>query len=62
MKQKLKLMSLSKILAVLVLSSALQACVVGSMVGTAVGATVEVVKIPFRVAGAAVEIIIPGGD
>lgn len=55
-------MSLSKILVVLVLSSTLQACVVGNVVGTAVGATIEVVKIPFRVAGAAVDVIIPGGD
>ncbi len=54
--------SVNRFLTILLLSSVLQACVVGNVVGTAVGATIEVVKIPFRVAGAAVDVIIPGGD
>ncbi len=37
------------------------ACV-GTVVGTAVDATIEVAKVPFKVAGAAVDVVIPDDD
>ena len=40
---------------------ALSSCV-GAVIGTAVDATVEVAKVPFKVAGAAVDVIVPDGD
>ena len=40
----------------------LNGCVVAAAAGAAVGATVEVVKIPFKVLGAAVDLAVPGGD
>ena len=40
----------------------LNGCVVAAAAGAAVGATIEVVKIPFKVVGAAVDLAIPGGD
>ncbi len=61
MNTTMKFKFVSRICVVLLLSTTLQACVVGNVVGTAVGATVEVIKIPFKVAGAAVDVIIPGG-
>ncbi|MFK7863255.1 MAG: NF038104 family lipoprotein [Pseudohongiellaceae bacterium] len=35
---------------------------VGAVVGAAVDTTIEVAKVPFKVAGAAVDVIIPDGD
>ena len=43
-------------LALLTLCAALQGCV-GSLVGAAVDTTIEVAKVPFKVAGAAVDIV-----
>lgn len=40
---------------------ALSSCV-GAVIGTAVDATVEVAKVPFKVAGAAVDVIVPDDD
>ena len=51
-----------RIAGIVLISIMLQGCVVGNVVGTAIGATVEVIKVPFRIAGAAVDVIIPGGD
>ena len=48
-------------LLVLVLSLQLQSCV-GTIVGAAVDTTIEVVKVPFKVAGAAVDIVVPDDD
>ena len=45
---------MNKILLLLVLFS-LNSCLVGSVVGTAVDVTTEVVKVPFKVAGAVVD-------
>lgn len=39
----------------------LQACV-GTVVGAVVDTTIEVAKVPFKVAGAAVEVMVPDGD
>lgn len=35
---------------------------VGAVVGAVVDTTIEVVKVPFKVAGAAVDVIVPDGD
>lgn len=51
----------ARTLPLLVIFLALNACV-GSIVGVAVDTTIEVVKIPFKVAGAAIDLAIPGGD
>jgi len=39
----------------------MQSCV-GAIVGTGVGAAVEVAKVPFRVVGAAVDLVVPDDD
>ena len=39
----------------------MSACV-GTVVGAAVDTTIEVAKVPFKVAGAAVDVIVPDGD
>jgi len=44
-----------------VLSLTLGSCV-GTIVGAAVDTTIEVAKVPFKVAGAAVDLAIPDGD
>lgn len=51
----------TRILAILVIFLLLNACV-GSIVGAAVDVTIEVVKIPFKVAGAAIDLAIPDDD
>ena len=38
------------------LTSILTSCMMGAFVGTAVDTTLEVAKVPFKVAGAAIEI------
>lgn len=40
----------------------LQTACLSTVVGVAVGTTVAVVKVPFKVAGAAVDLAIPDGD
>ncbi len=35
---------------------------VGAVVGAAVDTTIEVAKVPFKVAGAAVDLVVPDGD
>ena len=39
----------------------LSACV-GAVVGAAVDTTIEVAKVPFKVAGAAIDLVIPDAD
>ena len=46
---------------VLVLCLALSSCV-GMVVGAVVDTTIEVAKVPFKVAGAAVDLAIPDDD
>ena len=48
-----------KILFVLLLAGLLSGCV-GKIVGAAVDTTIEVVKVPFKVAGAAVDVVSGG--
>ena len=43
------------------LSLLLFSCV-GAVVGAAVDTTIEVVKIPFKVVGAAVDLVVPDSD
>lgn len=45
----------------IVLMLCLSGCV-GVVVGAVVDTTIEVVKVPFKVAGAAVDVIVPDGD
>jgi len=52
-----KLQSLIILVACLMLSSC-----VGTIVGAAVDTTIEVVKVPFKVVGAAVDLAVPDGD
>jgi len=47
---------------ILLLAMPLLSGCVASVVGAAVNTTVEVVKVPFKVAGAAVDVIIPDDD
>lgn len=51
----------AKILVSLGFSLFLTSCV-GAVVGAAVDTTIEVAKVPFKVAGAAVDVIVPDGD
>ena len=44
------------------LISILASCMVGTVVGAAVDTTLEVAKVPFKVAGAAVELVTLEGD
>ena len=44
------------------LISILAACMMGTVVGAAVDTTLEVAKVPFKVAGAAVELATLEGD
>ena len=46
---------------ILVLTLALFSCV-GTVVGAAVDTTIEVAKVPFKVAGAVVDLAIPDDD
>ncbi len=48
-------------LLVIILASALTGCV-GTIVGAAVDTTIEVVKVPFKVAGAAIDVATPDKD
>lgn len=48
-------------LCLLLLCFSLSSCV-GAVVGAAVDTTIEVAKVPFKVAGAAVDVIVPDGD
>ena len=50
-----------KLLSVVLLSLALTACL-GTVVGTAVDVTLEVAKVPFKVAGAVVDVATPEED
>ncbi len=50
-----------KLLSVVLLSLALTACL-GAVVGTAVDVTLEVAKVPFKVAGAIVDVATPEQD
>jgi hypothetical protein len=50
-----------KLLSVVVLSLPLTACL-GAVVGTAVDVTLEVAKVPFKVAGAIVDVATPEED
>ena len=45
----------------LLLMVCLSGCV-GVVVGAVVDTTIEVAKVPFKVAGAAVDVIVPDGD
>ena len=49
-------MSIPRIATLIMLSLSLQGCV-GTLVGAAVDTTIEVAKVPFKVAGAAVDVI-----
>lgn len=51
----------TKAMAALLLLLSLTGCV-GAIVGAAVDTTIEVAKVPFKVAGAAVDVIVPDGD
>ena len=44
------------------LISILASCMMGTVVGAAVDTTLEVAKVPFKVAGAAVELVTLEGD
>ena len=46
----------------LLLTLLLQQGCVGAVIGTAVDTTVAVAKVPFKVAGAAVDVIIPDDE
>ena len=50
-----------KFLALLGLCLMMSSCV-GTIVGAAVDTTIEVVKVPFKVVGAAVDLAVPDGD
>ena len=54
--------ALARYVGVLLCVLLLQGCVVGSVVGTAVDTTVAVVKLPFMIVGATVDVIVPGND
>jgi hypothetical protein len=47
---------------VLVLLSLLLGSCVAAVVGAAVDTTIEVAKVPFKVAGAVVDVAVPDGD
>ena len=51
----------ARVLPILAIFLLLISCV-GSIVGVAVDTTIEVVKVPFKVAGAAIDLAIPDGD
>lgn len=58
----MKLRSFSKqLLLVLFASIVLSACV-GTIVGAAVDTTIEIAKVPFKVAGAAIDVATPDKD
>ena len=48
-------------LLVLIIAANLSGCV-GTIVGAAVDTTIEVVKVPFKVAGAAIDVATPDKD
>ena len=50
-----------KFLALLGLCLMMSSCV-GTIVGAAVDTTIEVAKVPFKVAGAAIDLAVPDGD
>ncbi|MDX1490192.1 MAG: NF038104 family lipoprotein [Pseudohongiellaceae bacterium] len=50
-----------KISSLIVLAFALSGCL-GTVVGTTVDVGIEVVKVPFKVAGAAVDVVTPDKD
>lgn len=50
-----------KIGSLMILVLALSGCL-GTVVGTAVDVTLEVAKVPFKVAGAVVDVATPDGD
>ena len=57
---KLILSKLSRLLILLLFVGSLSGCV-GKIVGAAVDTTIEVVKVPFKVAGAAVDVVAGDG-
>ena len=58
---KIKAITIRLRLTLLLACLLLTSCV-GMVVGAAVDTTIEVVKIPFKVAGAAIDLAIPDGD
>jgi hypothetical protein len=50
-----------RLLLLLTFCMLLNSCL-GAVVGTAVDVTIEVVKVPFKVAGAAVDLVIPDDE
>lgn len=58
---KIPMMRRIRIGAVLLLCLALNGCL-GTVVGTAVDVTLEVAKVPFKVAGAVADVAIPDDD
>lgn len=54
-------MKLYRLAMVLLICIALNSCI-GTVVGAAVDTTIEVVKVPFKVAGAAVDLALPDDD
>lgn len=50
-----------KVVALCVLCCAMTGCL-GAVVGTAVDVTLEVAKVPFKVAGAVVDVAVPDDD
>ena len=49
-------------LSILLALSLLQFSCVGAVVGAAVDTTIEIAKVPFKVAGAAVDLAVPDDD
>ncbi|NQV71231.1 MAG: hypothetical protein HQ498_14490 [Pseudohongiella sp.] len=56
-----KLARKQRLLLLLTFCMLLNSCL-GTVVGTAVDVTIEVVKVPFKVAGAAVDLVIPDDE
>ncbi len=53
--------SARRAVALLLLALGLTSCV-GAVLGAAVDTTIEVAKVPFKVAGAAVDVVVPDDD
>lgn len=54
-------MNKSRLIVLVLLGIMLSGCL-GAVVGTAVDVTLEVAKVPFKVAGAAIDVVTPDDD
>jgi hypothetical protein len=54
-------MNKSRLIVLVLLGLMLSGCL-GTVVGTAVDVTLEVAKVPFKVAGAAIDVVTPDDD